>query len=841
MIEHVINLQRQWIPSLLLFIERRLREAVLLVALGIGVMGIVALASYSPTDPGWSFTGHGGEVANQMGLIGAWMADISLYLFGFGGYLLPLALAWLGVEFYRLPLGSEMVWRLPMNALRWGGLLLALVAASGFAALQLKVVAVGLPMGAGGILGGLLLSLSEYLPGFLAASVLMLASLVLGVTLYTELSWFRVMELMGGLMLGVMGGLVRWSMPGQHPEQGAAHNALEATDTGHVLEAHAAFEVELTPASYRTHGDSDDGVQDDRAEPSLNLSEALLAVQETEYGSEPELHLAVESQVEEEPALSPAESFVRQVKENLAALVRKPMALAPERSVHTAQINPELKGALPSLDLLDRPKPKVGGYSPQALEILSRQVESILKDFGVSATVVEVNPGPVVTLFELDLAPGTKASKVTGLANDLARSLSTSRVRVVEVIPGKTTIGLEIPNEKREMVVLREIMGSEVYQKAESLLTLSLGKDIAGEPVVADLAKMPHALIAGTTGSGKSVAINTMILSLLYKAKPEDVRLIMVDPKMLELSVYEGIPHLLTPVVTDMKEAANALRWCVAEMERRYKLMASQGVRNIKGYNHKVETAIADGAPIPDPFFNPALALSVDAVPTLEKMPYIVVVIDELADMMMVVGKKVEELIARLAQKARAAGIHLLLATQRPSVDVITGLIKANIPTRFSFQVSSRIDSRTILDQMGAENLLGHGDGLYLAPGGSVVKRVHGAFVDDHEVHAVVEFLKQTGEPNYIADILREPTDAIPGLSPEAAGVDLEDNDPLYDEAVEFVIQSRSASISSVQRKLKIGYNRAARLIEEMERTGVVSAPEHNGNRQVLAPPAYED
>jgi S-DNA-T family DNA segregation ATPase FtsK/SpoIIIE len=494
------------------------------------------------------------------------------------------------------------------------------------------------------------------------------------------------------------------------------------------------------------------------------------------------------------------------------------------------------QGALPGLELLDEAPMSSGGYTEEVLEEMSRQVEEKLRDYGVKSDVVEVHPGPVVTLFELQLAPGTKASKVTGLTNDLARSLSTISVRVVEVIPGKTTIGLEIPNEKREIVYLSDVISSDAYQNAQSVLTLSLGKDISGDPVVANLAKMPHALIAGTTGSGKSVAINTMILSLLYKASPEEVRLIMVDPKMLELSVYEGIPHLLTPVVTDMKEASNALRWCVAEMERRYKLMASQGVRNIAGFNRKVGDAAAAGSPIKDPFFQPELLLDVDREhPDLEKLPYIVVVIDELADMMMVVGKKVEELIARLAQKARAAGIHLLLATQRPSVDVITGLIKANIPTRLAFQVSSRIDSRTIIDQMGAENLLGHGDGLYLAPGGSIPRRVHGAFVDDHEVHAVVEFLKKTGEPNYLEEILKEPTEAIPGLSPEASGVDVEDADPLYDEAVQFVLESRRASISSVQRRLKIGYNRAARLIEEMERVGIVSPPEHNGNRKVLA------
>jgi S-DNA-T family DNA segregation ATPase FtsK/SpoIIIE len=481
------------------------------------------------------------------------------------------------------------------------------------------------------------------------------------------------------------------------------------------------------------------------------------------------------------------------------------------------------------------------------LEDLSRQVEVRLADFGVTVEVVAVDPGPVVTLFELQLAPGIKVSKITGLAKDLARALSTVSVRVVEIIPGKSVIGLEIPNRHRETVFLSEVFGDHTYQDAKSPLTLALGTNISGQPVVADLARMPHALIAGTTGSGKSVAINAMVLSLLYKASPRDVRLIMVDPKMLELSVYEGIPHLLTPVVTDMKEAANALRWCVGEMERRYRLMARLGVRNIGGYNRKVADAEAAGEPIADPLYVPdPNPFDEDAepapVPTLGHLPYIVVIIDELADMMMVVGKKVEELIARLAQKARASGIHLLLATQRPSVDVLTGLIKANIPTRMAFQVSARVDSRTILDQMGAEQLLGNGDMLYLPPGTSFPQRVHGAFVDDHEVHAVVEYLKQQGEPEYIDTILSDAGDAIPGLDPEPrGGGDLEDQDPLFDEAVQIVVETRRASISGVQRRLKIGYNRAARMIEEMERIGLVGPAETNGNREVLAPPPPED
>jgi len=514
------------------------------------------------------------------------------------------------------------------------------------------------------------------------------------------------------------------------------------------------------------------------------------------------------------------------------------------KEMHSTLSSMEQVCELPPLELLDVARKSGKGYSEEFLESLCRQVELKLADFGVTVEVVDVHPGPVVTLFELMPAPGLKVSKIMGLSKDIARSLTTVSVRVVEVIPGKPYIGLEIPNKTRETVFLSEVLGASAYLDAKSPLTLTLGTNISGRPVVADLARMPHALIAGTTGSGKSVAINAMILSLLYKAAPRDVRLIMVDPKMLELSVYEGIPHLLTPVVTDMKEAANALRWCVAEMERRYKLMARLGVRNIGGYNRKVAEAQAAGDPIPDPLYvadpNRPEDAAQESAPPLDHLPYIVVVIDELADMMMVVGKKVEELIARLAQKARASGIHLLLATQRPSVDVLTGLIKANIPTRMAFQVSSRIDSRTVLDQMGAEQLLGNGDMLYLPPGTSIAKRVHGAFVDDHEVHRVVEFLKEQGEPDYIDTILSDEGEAIPGIDAEARS-DVEDQDPLFDEAVQIVVESRRASISSVQRRLKIGYNRAARMVEEMERIGVVGPAENNGSREVLAPPPPQD
>ena len=491
--------------------------------------------------------------------------------------------------------------------------------------------------------------------------------------------------------------------------------------------------------------------------------------------------------------------------------------------------------AKPALALLDMPQKSTQGYSEEVLQALSRQVELKLKDFGVEVQVVEVQPGPVVTRFELQPAPGIKVSRISGLAKDLARALSISSVRIVEVIPGKPVVGLEIPNEHREVVRLREILGCADYENSKSSLMMALGKDIAGRPVVANLEKMPHLLVAGTTGSGKSVAVNAMILSLLYKATPQEVRMIMVDPKMLELSVYEDIPHLLTPVVTDMKEASNALRWCVAEMERRYPLMAALGVRNIAGFNKKVQEAIDKGEPLTDPT---ADLVEGEPAPTLEPLPFIVVVIDELADMMMVVGKQVEELIARLAQKARAAGIHLILATQRPSVDVLTGLIKANIPTRMAFQVSSRIDSRTILDQMGAEQLLGQGDMLYLPPGSGLPERVHGAFVDDHEVHQVVDYLKQNAQPNYLEEITQDPA------SDEGSAIaDLSDaeSDPLYDQAVQVVTETRRASVSGVQRRLKVGYNRAARLVEAMEAAGVVSAMQSNGSREVLAPPPPSD
>ena len=518
-----------------------------------------------------------------------------------------------------------------------------------------------------------------------------------------------------------------------------------------------------------------------------------------------------------EPVVAPLEPSRRAEKERQVPLFDPPSA-----------------GELPPLSLLDSPPPQKKGYSEESLEAMSRLVELKLKDFNIDVEVVSVSPGPIITRFELDPAPGVKVSQISNLSKDLARSLSVVSVRVVEVIPGKSYVGLEIPNENRELVTLGEILKSRQYDEMASPLTLALGKDIGGNSVVADLARMPHLLIAGTTGSGKSVAINAMVLSLLYKAKPEHVRLIMIDPKMLELSVYEGIPHLLAPVVTDMKQAAHALTWCVGEMDRRYKLMSAMGVRNLSGFSQKLREAEKAGKPLTNPF-----SLTPDNPEPVQELPLIVVVIDELADLMMVVGKKVEELIARLAQKARAAGIHLILATQRPSVDVITGLIKANIPTRVAFQVSSKVDSRTILDQMGAEQLLGQGDMLYLPPGTGYPQRVHGAFVADQEVHKVVEYLKLRGQPQYIDEVLQGTDTEAEGGAGSENGVDGE-ADPLYDQAVDIVLKSRRASISLVQRNLRIGYNRAARLIEQMERSGLVSTMQSNGNREVIVPTRTE-
>jgi S-DNA-T family DNA segregation ATPase FtsK/SpoIIIE len=750
---------------------RRLREGALLLLVAVAGYFLLSFISYSPDDPGWSFIGPRQQVQNAGGPVGAWLADVFLYLFGFLAYLFPIMVGWSGWLLYKEHNPDDTI-NTHLLALRWMGFIITLSAGSALAAMHMSSFHVPLQAGSGGILGTFIQGQLVDIFNHAGSSLLLLALFLSGFTLFTGISWFTVMDLLGGMTLG-------------------AYDRLKGL-SGQLAEAREGRKARQ------------------------QRSEAVRVDKEKKAKRKP---LRIEPVIKE---VKPSE---REQREKQAPLF---------------EAGPDSE--LPPVALLDPAKSSGKGYSEEALEALSRLVEIKLRDFGIEAEVVAVHPGPVITLFELQLAPGTKASRITNLSKDLARALSTISVRVVEVIPGKSVIGLEIPNEQREMVYLSEVLKSEAYDHARSPLTLALGKDISGNPVVANLSKMPHALIAGTTGSGKSVAINAMVLSLLYKASPKDVRLIMIDPKMLELSVYEGIPHLLTPVVTDMKEAANALRWCVGEMERRYRLMATLGVRNIAGYNRKVLDAEKAGEPIRDPLFQPAPGAEGPALiaPELQTLPYVVVIIDELADMMMIVGKKVEELIARLAQKARAAGIHLLLATQRPSVDVITGLIKANIPTRIAFQVSARVDSRTILDQMGAEHLLGNGDMLYLAPGGGIPQRIHGAFVDDNEVHRVVEHLKKTGHPEYIDEILMEPTEAIPGLSGEPNG-NVEDSDPLFDQAVQIVTESRRASISGVQRRLKIGYNRAARMVEEMERIGIVGPAETNGNREVLAPPPVED
>ncbi|MCG8432894.1 MAG: DNA translocase FtsK 4TM domain-containing protein [Gammaproteobacteria bacterium] len=753
-------------------IARGLREAALWIILTVATIFLVALVSYDPSDPGFSFTGEPGPISNWAGSLGAWISDLLLFLIGYPAYLFPFLIAYGGLMIFWSAQGEDKTIDKVLVTWRITGFLLTLGAASGLASLHWQVGQGEVPVDAGGILGdfighGLAVVLSH-----LGATVLLLGLFLGGVTLFTGISWLNVMDVTGKYTLTLYEIL---------------RNRYERARQSLEDQRNRQERVELVKVKQEK--------TKERAKPRI----------------EP-----VADKVQQSPRV--------------------------ERERQVPLFDPPSNTELPPLSLLDNAPEKVASFSEESLEAMSRLLELKLADFGIDVEVVAVHPGPVITRFELQPAAGVKVSQITNLAKDLARALSAISVRVVEVIPGKSVVGIEIPNETRELVSLGEILKSQEYDSSSSPVTLALGKDISGFPITADLSRMPHLLIAGTTGSGKSVAINAMVLSLLYKATPEHVRLIMIDPKMLELSVYEGIPHLLTPVVTDMKEAANALRWCVVEMERRYKLMAALTVRNISSYNRKVKEAIDKKQPIPDPLFKPEETLDGQQaeIPTLTPLPFVVVIIDELADMMIVVGKKVEELIARLAQKARASGIHLILATQRPSVDVLTGLIKANIPARIAFQVSSRVDSRTILDQIGAESLLGHGDMLYLPPGTSIPGRVHGAFVSDQEVLRVVKHLRQAGEPRYLEEILTGPSEPIPGIAGQsdiAAAGGESDVDPLYDQAVMIVTETRKASISGVQRRLKIGYNRAARMIEEMEATGIVGPLQSNGTREVLAPP----
>jgi S-DNA-T family DNA segregation ATPase FtsK/SpoIIIE len=797
-------------------INRFAQEIGLLAGFVALVFAFISLASYARGDAAWSTTGAGMPLHNWGGRAGAYLADGSFFLLG-------LSTWWLFLVGLRLWLASLAAWLRDEPALkgdewaegRWAWLGSAPMRRLGFWLLLVLLVAASavlewsrlyrfesmLPGHSGGALGYWLGQLAMRWLGFNGSALLAIAVLVVASAGVFRFSW--------GLWAESMGRLIDGWWQARKERREADHDLLigqQAARERVEEEAAAAIPPWEAPAVVGATGMATMAGAAERTEPTLH-----------------------------DVALPPAVSAQRvepvRIIEPAAAEPVISDRVAKERQKPLFTEMPD--SHLPQVDLLDGAPLRQESVSSDTLEMTSRLIEKKLKDFGVEVHVVAAAPGPVITRYEIEPATGVKGSQVVNLARDLARSLSLVSIRVIETIPGKNYMALELPNAKRQTIKLSEILGSQIYHEAKSLLTMGLGKDIVGNPVVADLAKMPHCLVAGTTGSGKSVGINAMILSLLYKADARDVRLMLIDPKMLEMSVYEGIPHLLCPVVTDMKQAANGLNWCVAEMEKRYKLLSKMGVRNLAGFNAKLDEAKARGEFIGNPF-----SLTPEQPEPLERLPHIVVVIDELADLMMVVGKKIEELIARLAQKARAAGIHLILATQRPSVDVITGLIKANIPTRISFQVSSKIDSRTILDQMGAEALLGMGDMLYMPSGTGYPVRVHGAFVSDEEVHRVVAYLKeQGGEPNYIDGVLEANLgDGDGGLDGDTGGDAGGEKDPMYDQAVEIVLKDRKASISYVQRKLKIGYNRSARLLEDMEKAGLVSSLTSSGQRDILVP-----
>ena len=748
------------------------QELALLLGLAALIFCVLALLSYSGQDPAWSTSGSQDRVRNWGGRLGAWIADVGLFLFGFSVWWCVAAgvRAWLSALAHWMreddepPPVQEGVARIVEGrAAFWLGLALMLVASAALEWSRLYRLEPLLPGPAGGALGFLVGPAAVRWLGFTGSGLACIVAGVAGAALVFRFSWGQLAERIG--------------------------SGLDALVTSRREKREIAEDLEFGKQAAR---EREEVIDVERKEQQEHHPAPVLI----------------------EPVLGELPKSERVAKER-----QKPLFVELPDS------------RLPQVDLLDSALQRQETVSTETLEMTSRLIEKKLRDFGVEVRVVQASPGPVITRYEIEPATGVKGSQVMNLAKDLARSLSLVSIRVVETIPGKNFMALELPNAKRQSIRLSEILGSQVYNEARSMLTVGLGKDIVGNPVVADLAKMPHVLVAGTTGSGKSVGINAMILSLLYKAEARDVRFLMIDPKMLEMSFYEGIPHLLAPVVTDMKQAANGLNWCVGEMERRYKLLSKLGVRNLAGYNAKIDEARAREQSIPNPF-----SLTPDEPEPLDRMPHIVVVIDELADLMMVVGKKIEELIARLAQKARAAGIHLILATQRPSVDVITGLIKANIPTRIAFQVSSKIDSRTILDQMGAEALLGMGDMLYMPSGTGLPIRVHGAFVSDDEVHRVVDYLKSQGEPNYIEGLLEGGTVEGEGGAFGENGDSGGEKDPMYDQAVEVVLKNRKASISLVQRHLKIGYNRAARLVEDMEKAGLVSAMSTSGQRDILVP-----
>jgi len=740
-----------------------LRESRWLLLVALAAYLAMILFGFDRADPAWSHDASAAVVHNPGGTVGAWLADVLLYVFGFSAWwwvTLLLQRVWQGYRHLRADslFNARALW------VSLSGFVVLLLGSSALEHLRLYTWQVDLPLAPGGMLGQVLGDGLAQALGYVGATLFLLALMAASFSLYSGLSWLRFTDRLGG-----------WLEDGWLWARG----------------------------TWQTWQDKRIGAQ------AMQQRDVIVEEEKKRVEDHQPIHIGM-------PVVEVAKS-TRVEKEKQVSL----FAELPD-------------SPLPPLHILDPATRQAEVVSADTLEFTSRLIERKLNDFGVTVKVVGAYPGPVITRYEIEPDVGVKGSQITNLVRDLARALSVVSIRVVETIPGKSYMALELPNPKRQMVHLSEILGSQVYADMHSPLTMAMGKDIAGHPVVADLGKMPHVLVAGTTGSGKSVAINAMILSLLYKSTPQQVRLLLVDPKMLELSVYEGIPHLLAPVVTDMRQAASALNWCVQEMDKRYKLMSHFGVRNIAGYNQKFHDAIKDGKPLTNPF-----TLTPENPEALEELPFIVVFIDELADLMMVVGKKVEELIARLAQKARASGIHLVLATQRPSVDVITGLIKANVPTRVAFQVSSKIDSRTILDQMGAETLLGQGDMLYLPPGSGYPQRVHGAFVSDQEVHRVTEYLKAQGEPNYIEGVLTS-LDESEAEAGELDGGANAEADPLYDQAVEIVLKTRRPSISLVQRHLRIGYNRAARLIEGMEKAGLVSPMQGNGNREVLAPARQE-
>ena len=779
---------------------RRFTQEILLFLGAAGLLFLVlAMFSFSAKDPSWSGSGLGLWVVNWMGLVGAWLADAMYFCFGFSAWWLVAVMGrvwlnawanWLrGATETAQPLAPEARSNWPSRTLFWLGLMLLMSASAALEWNRLARWDLVLPGTSGGALGYSVGYFAVHWLGANGASLVGIFGVALGMGWAFGFSWGQVCESLGSKIDGLMQS--RQEKREMQEDFALGQQALREREQ---LQAKLPAEPQLHPFG------------DEFEEKPLFAAAGVAAP----VFAEPSPGVVIETAVTDVPRSE------RVVKERQKPLFSE---------------LPDSK--LPQVDLLDSLTLRQEGVSPETLEMTSRMIEKRLKDFGVEVRVVAAAPGPVITRYEIEPATGVKGSQVVNLAKDLARSLSLISIRVVETIPGKNFMALELPNAKRQSIKLSEILGSQVYNEAKSMLTMGLGKDIIGNPIVVDLAKMPHVLVAGTTGSGKSVGINAMILSLLYKAEARDVRLLMIDPKMLEMSVYEGIPHLLAPVVTDMRQAAHGLNWCVGEMERRYKLMSKMGVRNLAGYNTKIDEATEREEFILNPF-----SLTPDDPEPLKRLPHIVVVIDELADLMMVVGKKIEELIARLAQKARAAGIHLILATQRPSVDVITGLIKANIPTRIAFQVSSKIDSRTILDQMGAEALLGMGDMLYMPSGTGFPIRVHGAFVSDEEVHRVVSYLKSQGQPDYIEGVLEGGTtdgeDTGYGESGDA------EKDPMYDQAVEVVLKNRKASISLVQRHLKIGYNRAARLVEEMEKAGLVSAMGTNGQRDILVPARTE-